>query len=101
MSLDEKNLFQIWPASSPLSKLSRSVDKKKTSIDKSLTFITLTPLITGFVRTLKSIYISQNDYFRMEENNEEGSMGNSIVNPSLVNSEFKLRKKNRKNVEKY
>lgn len=58
--------------------------------------------MTGFVRTLKSICTSQNDDFsRMEANFEEASMGNSMVNPSLVNTEFKRVKKSRKNAEKY
>ena len=87
--LDQKNLFYTSPATSPLLKMRQSLDEKKTSStnDKSLTFISLPPLLTGFARTLKSIGIAQKGEFVMPENDDNEA---SLIHTSLLPNDWKM-----------
>lgn len=67
----------------------QSLDEKKTSSnnEKSLTFISLPPLLTGFAKTLKSIGIVHNEEFVMHEDSDNEV---SLVHNCLVPNDWKL-----------
>lgn len=93
LSLEEKNLFLTSPVASPLLKIKMTTSCKiRKSADKSLTFISLTPLLTGFNKTIKSICTNEEDLHSHEESINEVSMVSTLAT-GLISQEFKLIKK--------
>lgn len=84
------------PTSSPLRKMHQLInDQNKNSNDKSLSFINLPPLFTGFTRTFKSISNYANEDFLMETDNEISIITSTMIT-SLQPNEVKLTLKGKK-----
>ena len=72
-------------------------DQNKNSNDKSLTFISLPPLFTGFTKTLKSMSNYANEDFQMAgETDNEILIITSTIITSLQPNEVKLTLKGKK-----
>lgn len=96
IQLDEKNPFHSSPSRIPLVKINQaSKNQSKNSEDQSLIFVNVTPILTGFARTFKSICIASNDdYVIAKDADNDASMINaSTLNPFLPANEFKKEQK--------
>ena len=95
--MDEKNLFCISPAPSPLLKIHKFSEDSKNCIinEKSLTFVSLPPyLLTGFAKTFKSICMSPNEEMMISSEEEENE--DSMIKMSFKPQDRRVMSKFRK-----
>lgn len=98
---NDKNSFALLPVCSPIRKNTNSVIKeiKESNLnvninDNSLSFVTQTPLLTGFCKTVKSLVI-KNDQDQENLSSKEYLDNENINMPtalttSIMSHEFKL-----------